>query len=368
SYRDLLSPPAASGSGQSGAWSGFRPLRVTRTQAETDVVLSIYLAVEGNEPLPGPAPGQYLTVRVPVPGVPAAVRSYSISGAPGGGYRISVKRETPGSVSSYLHSTITAGSTLDVAAPRGEFVLRDDDSPVLLLSAGIGATPVLAMLAHLAEARSRRDVWWIHTARDRAHHVFAEESRALIAALPNGHLHTFLTGEPTGAQADDTVTAGRPDAAALTALGISPMSSAYLCGPTGFLADVQAALTAAGVAPQSIYSELFGARSPVNPGLVDVARPAPHHPPGAPGDGPLVTFARSGLSVAWPARQHSLLDLADSCDVPTRWSCRTGVCHTCSTGLLSGQTTYVTEPLEPPPDGEVLICCAAPSSDVVIDL
>jgi ferredoxin len=106
----------------------------------------------------------------------------------------------------------------------------------------------------------------------------------------------------------------------------------------------------------------------LGPGLTEQAGRPPHQPPGPPGAGPMVTFARSGLSVPFPDGQRSVLELADACDVPTRWSCRSGVCHTCSTPLLSGTVSYAPDPLEPPADGEVLICCAQPSADVVLDM
>jgi ferredoxin len=134
------------------------------------------------------------------------------------------------------------------------------------------------------------------------------------------------------------------------------------------MADMREALIALGVGPARVHTELFGALPPVNPGVTGQARRPPHPPEGPGGTGPLVTFARSGISVPFPASQRSVLDLADACDVPARWSCRTGVCHTCVTPLLSGGVTYSPDPLEPPAEGEVLICCARPGSDIVLDM
>jgi ferredoxin-NADP reductase/MOSC domain-containing protein YiiM len=348
SFLDLLAPaPVPTG------WPGFRPFQVSRVQAETPDVTSIYLRSDDFAP---PVPGQYLTVRVPV-GDRHEVRSYSISGWRPGEYRISVKQEPHGAVSRYLHQTVAAGGTLDIASPRGEFVLDDGDRPVLLVSAGIGATPVLAMLAELVAAASTRAVWWIHVAHDEDHHVFATEAHDLIGRLADGHERTFRTA-----------TEPRPDASSLGVLGIPSNASAYLCGPGEFMTEMTAALISLGLAPNGIHSEIFGARSAINPGVVATDHPDPHPPPGPPGDGPLVTFARSGLGVHWPSDQRTVLELAEACDVPTRWSCRTGVCHTCSTAVLSGDATYVTEPLELPSAGEVLICCAAPADDLVLDL
>ena len=134
------------------------------------------------------------------------------------------------------------------------------------------------------------------------------------------------------------------------------------------MAGMQEALTAIGVNPGRVHTELFGTLPSINPGLANQARRPPHQPPGPPGTGPLVTFARSGLSVPFAASRRSVLELADACDVPARWSCRTGVCHTCATPLLSGGISYSPQPLEPPAQGEALICCAQPATDIVVDM
>ena len=141
-----------------------------------------------------------------------------------------------------------------------------------------------------------------------------------------------------------------------------------MCGPAAFMTAVHDALIDLGLAPDRLHTELFGALPPVNPGVVDVHRTSPHQPPGSRGTGPDITFARSGLTVAWSPAYRSVLELAEACDVPTRWSCRTGVCHTCETAVLSGDPTYATEPLELPAVGNTLICCAVPSGDLVLDL
>ena len=135
------------------------------------------------------------------------------------------------------------------------------------------------------------------------------------------------------------------------------------------MTDMRDFLTAAGFDPARIHSELFGALPSINPGIVDTGQHNPPHPPaGTPGTGPSITFARSGLTVNWSQDYVSILDLAEACDVPTRFACRSGVCHVCVTGVVAGTTTYVQQPLEPPAESEVLICSAAPQSDLVLDL
>jgi ferredoxin-NADP reductase len=246
---------------------------------------------------------------------------------------------------------------LDVAAPRGDFTLAAGTGPVLLISAGIGLTPVLAMLHELAATRVDHDVWWIHGARGPREHPLAAEAHALLARMPHGREHVFCSA-----------TAGRLSKDKLLALDLPAGASAYICGPASFMTDMQDALAAAGVDPARIHTELFGALPSINPGLTGQTSQPPHRPPGPAGTGPMVTFARSGISTRFGATRRSLLELADACDVPTRWSCRSGVCHTCTTPLLSGAVSYAPDPLESPADGEVLICCARPSADIVLDM
>ena len=162
--------------------------------------------------------------------------------------------------------------------------------------------------------------------------------------------------------------AGRLTKDKLIGLAVPASASAYVCGPASFMADMQRALAAAGIDPARIHTELFGALPSINPGLTGQAGRPPHQPPGPPGTGPLVTFARSGISAPFATSRRSVLELADACDISTRWSCRSGVCHTCTTPLLSGHVSYSPDPLEPPPDGEVLICCAQPDTDIVLDM
>jgi len=379
SFQAMLGQPEARGgaAGNAGltavspppAWPGFRPLAVTATERESESVLSVYLADAGGAAVPPALPGQFLTLRLSVgDSARPLLRSYSLSGAPGADtYRISVKRESHGAGSQFVHSHVHPGDTLEVAAPRGTFVLQPGESPVLLISAGVGATPVLAMLHALASARSGRDVWWLHSARSRAAEPFAAESRSLLAGLARGHRHIcYSRPGPDDVQGRDYGTEGRLSASVLTALDPPRDAEAYLCGPAAFMADMSAALAQIGI--DDVRTEIFGATPALTPGIAATPPRSPHPPPGAPGDGPQIAFARSGLSVQWAAGYASLLELAEACDVPVRWSCRTGVCHTCETGLMSGAVSYAPDPVEDPAQGSALICCSQPDGDLVLDL
>ena len=355
-----LSPPPA--------WPGFRPLAVTAIERESESVVSVYLADPDGAAVPPALPGQFLTLRLTVGDGPPLLRSYSLSGAPGADtYRISVKREPHGAGSRFVHTRVHAGDTLEVAAPRGTFVLQPGDSPVLLISAGVGATPVLAMLHALADSRSARDIWWLHGARNLAEQPFAAESRSLLAQLASGHQYIcYSRPGPNDVAGRDYQTEGRLSASVLAALGLPRGAQAYICGPAAFMADTSAALATMGI--DQIHTEIFGAAPAQTPGIAAAAARPPHPPPGAPGEGPQVAFARSGLTVEWGAGYASLLELAEACDVPVRWSCRTGVCHTCETNLMSGSVNYAPDPVDAPADGSALICCSQPAGDLALDL
>ena len=225
------------------------------------------------------------------------------------------------------------------------------------------------MLHALAARASPREVWWIYGARNSGEHPFAAETRALLKALPGGHSHIcYSSPRPGDRLAVDFDAAGRLNIHAIEELGVSRDADFYLCGPSAFMNDLAVELGNWGVAANRIHTEIFGSSPPRTPGIAAAPRRPPHQPAGSAGVGPLVSFARSGLNVRWAPAFQSLLELAEACDVPVRWACRTGVCHTCETGLINGAVGYRPEPVGPPADGNALICCSRPQGDIVIDL
>ena len=361
----------AAASGPPPAWRGFRPFRVSRKVRESGNVISLVLEPTDGQPLAAALPGQFIVLRLEAGNrAPALMRSYSLSGEPSAErYRVSVKREAHGAASVYVDDKLQVGDIVDASAARGSFTLRPGDTPVVLLSAGIGATPVLAMLHALAAEASTREIWWLYGARNGREHPFAEETRSLLKALAHGHSHIrYSAPDPEDRPGVDFDAAGRLDMRALQELSLPRNGDFYICGPPTFMSDLTAGLAAWGVAPDRIHTEIFGAGPSITPGIAASPRRPPHLPAGPPGSGALVSFARSGLNVRWGPTFHSLLELAEACDVPVRWSCRTGVCHTCETGLVAGTVGYRPDPVDAPADGNVLICCAQPEGDIVIDL
>ena len=360
----------------------FRPLRVVGRMRESETITSFML-----EPVEATGwrsfeAGQFLVVRLPSgEGQPAPLRHYSVSSAPGGPprYRITVKREPaphrPGGAglgSGYFHDGIRVGDEVLAEGPRGAFMLdRSSRRPVVLLSGGVGLTPLVAML-HALAAESDRTVHFIHACDNGDLHALRDEVEAVAAARPGLHVH-FCYRAPTGR---DVAAARHHSAGVVTRDLIQrllPLDDydVYLCGPTPFMRAVHAILRGLGVPKNRIAYEFFGPAS-----LLD-DQDAPSPPPPAAdattataeaSSDVLVQFARSGISAAWTGASPSLLDLAEAQGLRPEFSCRAGICSTCSARLLSGEVEYFEEPLDPPPDGQVLLCCARPVGSVAIDI
>jgi ferredoxin-NADP reductase/MOSC domain-containing protein YiiM len=355
---------------QAPAWPGFKQMRLAHIRRESNSVTSFIFASMDGQPLPVFEAGQFVVLRLTVDtDKPPVLRSYSLSDLPAAGFfRISVKSEPNGIGSSFLCNHAQEGDLVDVSAPRGVFTLRPSQNPVVLISAGVGATPVMSMLHALAAERSQREIWWIYGARNRAEHPFAEESRSLLKQLSRGHSY-IVYSRPTAADQPETDfnASGHIDVGLLERIGVSINSDFYLCGPSPFLQKLQDGLRNWGVLAENLHTEIFGTLESITPGTAQVVH-TPHLPHGSPGSGPAVSFARSGITTAWNPKYQSLLELAEACDIPVRWSCRTGVCHTCVTGLIAGSVNYDPEPLDRPASGNVLVCCSQPNANVTLDL
>ena len=354
------------------AWRGFRSVVVASSREESADVRSFEFVDENGSPLPPALPGQYIMVRIrPRPDVPAVTRSYSLCGPPGApNYRIGVKNER-GLASSFLHQIVRAGSRLEISAPRGSFTLASGATPVVLISAGVGVTPMLAMLhgAATTNAGASRPVWWLHSARDRAHHSFAKEADDLLVALrASRRCVIYSRPAPGDMLGRDFDRSGHLSIELLHEFRIPQDADFYLCGPPRFLDDFQKGLAAWGIPWPRVHVELFGTAPTRTPGIANVAAALPHRPDGPAGGGPMVTFLRSGLAVPWDPHFASLLELAEACAVPVRWACRSGVCHNCESGLVEGELAYAPEPLDPPAEGNALICCSVPKTAIGLDL
>jgi ferredoxin-NADP reductase len=345
----------------------FVRYRVAGVTPESDTVSSFDLVPAGRRRIGADRAGEFVMVRADVPDAGRTLRSYSLSRTPDSDrLRISVKREPDGVMSRHLHESLDVGATVEIAGPNGAFVLGDErERPVALISAGIGATPVLAMLHAVAQHDPHREVWWFHGARNGREHPFRGEVRALLSRLerPRSHVR-YSQPRVFDVRGRDFDAEGRLSGDCVLELGVPLDAEFRLCGPNAFVDGIVQALCAAGVDRARIQSESFGgapaARSPAA-----VAAGAASE---GSADRPAVVFARSNVAASWDGEHASLLELAEANAVPAASGCRMGSCHGCRATILDGTVGHDPEPLEPPPPGCALLCCAHPAGDVVLDV
>lgn len=344
----------------------WRPLRVARIVDESSSIRSFYLEPADGAGLPAFTAGQHLPLRLPIAGqAQPLIRTYSLSSAPSDNFlRISVKRG--GLVSRYLHEQVQVGSLLESRAPQGRFTLDPDERrPVVLLAAGVGVTPLLAMLRevlfHNRRLRRSRPVWLVQSARQLADLAFADELHSsLTQAGESAHVVRLLSQpEVEAIEGKDFELSGRIDVALLKSLLPFDDYDFYLCGPSSFTQDLYDGLRALNIRDARIHAETFGPSSlrrqpdqgSSTPAQLSAARSAVP-----------VLFARSAKEARWQPGSGSLLELAEKRGLTPPFSCRGGSCGTCKTAIIGGAVTYPLPPAELPEAGQALICCAVPAA------
>lgn len=341
--------------------NAWRPFRIARIEDESALIRSFYLAPVDGRGMASYIPGQFLPIRVEPQGWDApANRTYTLSSAPGSPhYRITVKREGAGGVSDWLHDHATVGTVIDGMAPRGSFTFEADArTPVVLLSAGVGITPMVAMVDSLLVNNGRTlhhaPIWFIHGARHSGHHAFRAHLDDKAARHSNFHVHVrYSRPLPDDAVGRTHDSEGVVDIALLKSILPFDNYQFYLCGPAAFMQSLYDGLIDLGVRDTSIHFESFGPAS--------VQRRKDNAPPDDDAEeSVVVTFARSGKTARWRPRHGSLLDLAESAGISTLSSCRAGLCGTCSVKVLGGAVDYAQPPGHEIPPGEALLCCATP--------
>ncbi|MEM5342259.1 pyridoxamine 5'-phosphate oxidase family protein [Paraburkholderia azotifigens] len=347
---------------KAAAASPWHKLKVAKVVDETATVRSFYFESLDGAPLPPYQPGQYLPIRVPVEGRDAPLtRTYTLSGAHDPRhYRISVKRE--GIASNWLHGHLAAGMQIDAMAPRGAFVYdAQSPRPAVFVSAGIGITPMIAMLDHELNARAGNEarakhLYFFHGARSDRERPFSAHLKDVAArhASVSVYLYDSAASEPA-----DGITKGRVDIAALKRALPFDDYDFYLCGPAQFMRDLYEGLRALNVADERIRFEAFGPAS-VKRTPTAQARPAVEEKAEVEAGGAQVTFARSQRTIRWLPNHGSLLEFAGKNGIEAQSSCRSGMCGTCSTKVLSGQVAYDGEVEAEVEKGCALICMAHP--------
>jgi ferredoxin-NADP reductase len=361
------------------AWQGLRTFRVTRKERESadGAVCSFYLAPEDGRPLPPFLPGQFLTFQLDLPagdgGREQIVRCYSLSDAPRPGhYRVSIKRVPapagqadlpPGRSSNHFHDRVAVGDSLQVRAPAGHFFLDAGTGPAVLIGGGIGITPMLSMLHWSLAHQPGRELWLFYGLRNSGEHVLKGELEALAQAHPNFHLvvcYSAPLAEDVAGR--DYEHAGRVDMDLLRLrLPLKPYHF-YLCGPGPMMAGLVAGLEDWGVPDGRIHFEAFGPASVQRKGQAESRVDAM-----ATAGDIVVTFARSGRQLPWPANAGSLLDLAERHGVAVNSGCRAGGCGSCQTTIAAGEVAYARPPDFDPEPGSCLLCVCQPKTSVTLE-
>ena len=353
-------------------WNGVRKFSVIKKVPETSDATSFYLAPHDKKPLPPFKPGQYLTFELDIPNQKKkTIRCYSLSDAilPDY-YRVTIKRCPPskpehaaGLASNFFHDSIHEGAILDVKAPGGHFFLdTNKQSPVVLISGGVGITPCLSMMNEIIQNGSRREIWWFYGVRQGGEHIMKEHVAAMAAKYSNISLHVCYSNPAE----DDKLGAdyqhhGRVGVELFKKVLPSNNFDYYMCGPGPMMESVVKGLAEWGVPDDKVHYEAFG------PASVKKAAPVAAVAADAGAKPVMVTFAKSSKSVAWNPEAGNLLAFAESQGVAIASGCCAGQCGTCVTAIRSGEVTYAQEPGSKPEPGSCLACVAAPKGDLVLD-
>ncbi|WP_417666306.1 2Fe-2S iron-sulfur cluster-binding protein [Roseibium sp.] len=363
---ELLSTSEWTGTGRAqGVQEDLRTLRVVSRTRESDVITSFELVPADGKPLHRHTAGQFLPIQI-LDGEETIRRSYTISKAPDDhSYRLSIKREEDGRASTVLHDSFDVGDTLQAGRPAGAFVLDTGNLPVVMLSAGVGITPMIAMLEaqldSIQDGEKPREVWFLHSARNGREHAFGAWLRELQRRYDWFRCVTTYTAP------DDADRIGysheletRLNVETLRRMLPFGVYEFYLCGPASFMCGLYRDLQVLGVDAGRIHYEFFGAGSLEENSSGDLDLP----------EEVLLRFASSGKQVTWRPHNGTLLETAISAGCRPEFSCGGGSCGTCAVRVISGEVQYVSVPVVPIPDGQVLLCSAYPKSrqPVTLDL
>lgn len=361
--------------------NSYVELEVAKVEKESEIISSFYLRRVDGEPLYRWEPGQFLPIRVTIPGrTEPALRTYTISTCYNPDfYRLSIRRgEGAALVSRFMHANAKAGFRLHALMPRGKFVLdQRSNRPVVLVSGGVGITPMMAIVEHIVEEGRRtgkfRPIHFIHGAQNSRVRAFGKRVKELTAEHPALRVHVCFSGplpdDEIGVTYDSK---GRVEMGLLTALLPPGDYDFYLCGPSDFMNSLYSGLTRTGVRPERIHYESFGPGTVLKPELP--GRPSEDRSASA----VHVKFSRSGTETGWSREDGTLLELAEEAGLAPAFGCRSGICGTCKTRILRGAVDYLDEPLADRGEGEILICCSVPRkaqgdqngerADVILDL
>ncbi|NMG08186.1 2Fe-2S iron-sulfur cluster-binding protein [Brasilonema sp. UFV-L1] len=355
-------------------WKDWRNFVVVRKVKESEEITSFYLQPEDKSEIPNFQPGQFLTIKLDIPGQDKSViRTYSLSDYPEPCeyYRLSIKREPapqgldvpPGVASNFIHDRIHEGSIIPAKPPNGKFVLDVKKSiPVVLISNGVGITPMISMAKAVTRLKPNRPIWFVHGARDGRFHAFRDEVMEIVQQNPNLNVH-FRYSRPTPEDEGHYHSIGYVDAALIKEL-IRQEAEYFLCGSPSFMQSIMQGLKESGIPDNRVFFESFG-----KPMKGTKGSQLPAATVGEEIEEAEIIFAQSGKTLNWKQGDGSILEFAEANDINPPYSCRAGICGTCMCKINSGEVAYQEEPTATIDEDSVLICISQPgSSRVVLDI
>lgn len=353
---------------------------VTKVESESKVITSFYLEPKESSRIACHDAGQFLPIEIQPPGSTEPIRrTYTISNAPNGDYyRLSIKREPPakaglppGAASNFFHDQVKVGSTIRAMTPRGKFILDGSGTrPVVMLSAGVGLTPMISMLEQLVNNSGgcgcERQVWFIHGTTNARTHAFDRQVRQFAAEYPCLKVHIrYSDASEEDIEGKNYDSTGHVDIELVKSLLSFDDYEFYMCGPPPFMESLYEGLNDLNVPDERIHYEFFGPGATLlreHPGEnVGLATDLADRPPVQ------VRFEKSGSIATWDPSKGTLLDLAESEGLRPAYSCRSGICQTCSTKIVAGEVDYLESPMATPEAGEALLCCSYPKTSAATD-
>jgi uncharacterized protein len=355
-------------------WKDWRNFVVVQKVKESEEITSFYLQPEDQGEIPDFQPGQFLTIKLDISGqARPVIRTYSISdySEPHQYYRLSIKREPmpsgldvmPGIASNFMHDHIHEGSVIPAKPPSGRFFLDVNKAlPAVLISNGVGITPMISMAKAATRLNPDRPIWFIHGARDGRFHAFRDEMRAIAAQNPNLTLH-FAYSRPQAADAGYYHSTGYIDIGLIQSL-VRQEAEYFLCGSPPFMESIHAGLKSAGVAESRVLFEMF--TKAVGTKAVGSTSTRPSAPAHENAEIAEIVFTQSNKTIIWQDDANSILEFAEANDLNPPYSCRQGICGTCQCKLLEGEVEYYEKPTAAIEAGSVLICIAKPKTPKVV--
>lgn len=339
----------------------FHTFCINKIITESTTIKSFYLKPKNGKKLSTYLPGQFISLKLILKNGEIITRNYTLSDKSNNDYyRLTIKRETEGKASKHFHDNLIEGSEIEVSKPMGDFYLDiNSNKSIVLISGGVGITPMMSMLEYIVTYQPNRNVQFIHSSSNKNVEPFTNRLKRLIKKHINLNVTIFHTNpiasEKVGVDYDFKGFVTKE----ILAATIKEKNDYFICGPIGFMETIYNFLIELNVSEKNIFYEFFSDKKSLGRtvSFIDLKNTDIK-----------VLFSKSSLQVNWDTEAMSLLDLAEANGLKPPSSCRMGTCFTCESKLLTGTVAYDPEPFIEAGEGKIFICCSKPTSNVTIEV